>query len=106
MSYFAVSRARGTAWDPTRPMREQDGWDEHAAFMDGLHDEGFVLLGGPLGVGEHVFMLIVEAADADAVRTRLADDPWMPAGMLRYVAVEPWELFLGSLDVPQRQRTP
>ena len=29
-----------------RDMREQDGWDEHAKFMDGLVDEGFILLGG------------------------------------------------------------
>jgi hypothetical protein len=29
-------------------MREQEGWDEHARFMDALVDDGFVLLGGSL----------------------------------------------------------
>ena len=29
-------------------MREQDGWDEHARFMNGLVDDGFIVLGGPL----------------------------------------------------------
>jgi hypothetical protein len=32
-------------------MREQDDWDAHAGFMDGLVDDGFVLLGGPVGDG-------------------------------------------------------
>jgi hypothetical protein len=32
-------------------MREQDAWDEHAAFMEALVDDGFVVLGGPIGEG-------------------------------------------------------
>jgi hypothetical protein len=29
-------------------MDEQQGWREHADFMNGLYADGFVLLGGPL----------------------------------------------------------
>jgi hypothetical protein len=32
----------------SRPLREQQRWDEHAAFMDGLADDGFVLWAGGL----------------------------------------------------------
>ena len=50
--YFLVKHVPGPAWDPARPRREQDGWDEHAAFMDGLVAEGVIVLGGPVGAGE------------------------------------------------------
>ena len=66
--------------------REQDGWDRHATFMDQLVDEGFVLLGGPVGDGA---LLVIAAETEDAVRERLARDPWKPSGHLRTAAVEP-----------------
>lgn len=55
--------------------REQHALDEHAAFMDGLVDDGFVILGGPIGDGERV-LLVVEATDERAIKTRLGEDPW------------------------------
>jgi hypothetical protein len=30
-------------------MREPEGWPEHAEFMNGLAEEGVVVLAGPLG---------------------------------------------------------
>ena len=47
--FAVVQRQRGPAWDLSRPMEEQVGWAEHAAFMNGLVDRGFVALGGPVG---------------------------------------------------------
>jgi hypothetical protein len=49
---YLVERGKGPAWDHARGRREQAGWDEHAAFMDGLVEEGFVVLGGPVGEGD------------------------------------------------------
>jgi uncharacterized protein len=54
-------------------MREQDGWDEHARFMDALVAEGFILLGGPLE-GDHDVLHVVEASSHEAVHARLAED--------------------------------
>jgi hypothetical protein len=51
MATFAVRLVHGPGWDPSRQIRDQDGWDEHAAFMDGLVDDGFIILGGPAGDG-------------------------------------------------------
>jgi uncharacterized protein YciI len=76
-------------------MREQDGWDDHAAFMDALAAERFVLLGGPVGDGERRFLLVVDAANESEIAARLDEDPWMPAEMLRLVDVQPWTLLLG-----------
>jgi uncharacterized protein YciI len=73
--FFIVLRRRGPLYDASRPMEEQADWPAHAAFMDGLVDAGFVILGGPLA-DEHRVVLAVEAESEDAVRATLALDPW------------------------------
>jgi uncharacterized protein YciI len=93
VSPFAVIRGRGSAWDASREMREQDRWDEHARFMDTLAAEGFVILGGPLGDGERI-LLVVEAESERAVYARLESDPWTPMDLLRVTSVEPWEILV------------
>jgi hypothetical protein len=60
--------------------------------MDALTDEGVVVLGGPVGDGEHV-LFVVEVGSQAAIRTRLADDPWS-RDMLRIESVEPWSVWL------------
>jgi uncharacterized protein YciI len=92
--YFLVTRAHGPSWDATRARREQRGWDAHAAFMDVLVEERFVVLGGPVGEGDgHSALLLVEADSEADVRARLADDPW-GEDMLATESVEPWTIFL------------
>lgn len=98
MAVFVVTRAHGQAWDDTLGIREQAGWPEHAVFMEDLVDDGFILLGGPLGNRERA-LLVVEAGDEAEVHARLADDPWTPTDMLWTAAVELWSIWLG--DAPQ-----
>jgi uncharacterized protein len=96
---FAMIRKGGPAWDPARPLREQDAWAEHAAFMDELAEEGFVVLAGPLGAGapEHRVLLIFDADSESAIDARLDADPWTPMGVLETVSVERWSVLLGDL---------
>jgi uncharacterized protein YciI len=94
MTYFAVLREPGPTWDRARPMRRQDGWDGHAAFMDALAGEGVVVLGGPLGVGETQFLIVVDAPDEETVRRRFADDPWESTRRLRTATIQRWEILL------------
>jgi uncharacterized protein YciI len=95
MANFAVRLVHGPSWDRSREIRDQDGWDEHATFMDGLVDDGFIILGGPVGDGEQT-LHVVEAADESDVRARLAADPWSSAGLLEVGAIERWALWLDS----------
>jgi uncharacterized protein YciI len=95
MTHFAVRLVHGSGWDATRPIRDQDGWDEHAAFMDGLVDQGFIILGGPVGSGAET-LHVVEAADEGEITTRLAGDPWASAGLLEVGSIERWALWLDS----------
>jgi len=73
--FLVVLQRSGPEWDASRPLEEQSGWPAHAAFMDGLVEAGFVVLGGPL-VDEHRVVHVVEAESEDAVRDTLARDPW------------------------------
>jgi uncharacterized protein YciI len=95
MATFAVTTVHGPGWDDTRPIRQQQAWDEHAAFFDGLVGEGFIIIGGPLGNGERT-LHAVEAADENQIRARLAEDPWAAMGLLRVGSIEPWSLWLDS----------
>jgi uncharacterized protein YciI len=98
MALFAVIRSRGPAWDHSRPLEAQVDWDGHAAFMNGLQAEGFVRLGGTLDDTPDT-LLIVEAEKADAIRARLAADPWSRSDLLRVIQITPWTLRLGTLPV-------
>jgi uncharacterized protein YciI len=84
---------RGGPWDWSRDMREQDLWNEHAAFMNALVDDGFIVLGGPLDNGRDAFH-VVDAASEQDVRARFAEDPWARNGMLTVKSVERWTILL------------
>ena len=102
MANFAVRLVHGPGWDSSRQIRDQRGWAEHAAFMDGLVDDGLIILGGPVGDGEQT-LHVVEAADETEIRARLAADPWAAAGLLRIGTIEPWAFWLDSRpDKPAR----
>lgn len=98
MPLFVVVHEQGPGWVEGRPMREQPGWTAHAAFMNALEAERWVVLGGPLRGGRrHRAMLVVQGPDEPTVRARLDPDPWYLNGVLRPVSFEPWELLLGRL---------
>jgi len=95
MFHVVVTRS-GPEWQPGRPLEEQTGWGEHAAFMDGLVDAGFVVLGGPLS-DECRVVHAVEAESADAIRETLRRDPWSETH-LQVESVEPWTIRLDGRD--------
>ena len=92
---FIVVQAKGPSWDPTRLRREQALWDEHAAFMDQLTAEGFIVLGGPLGEGDgEDALLVINAPDEDAIIATSKNDPWIKAGILEIKTIQRWTIFL------------
>ena len=99
MTFFVVLRRTGPRWDPALPLEEQSGWPEHASFMDGLVDEGFVVLGGPLSDEQRV-VLAVEAESEDEVRTTLARDPWSET-VLHLDTIDAWTIRLDGRSASQ-----
>jgi uncharacterized protein YciI len=92
--FIAISSA-GPNRDPSKGTREQPFWDEHAAFIDQLVDEGFILMGGPL-VDEGGALLIVNANDENEVREKLKNDPWFEKDILKLEAVKRWQIFIDA----------
>lgn len=53
MSLYAVIREAGPAWTDGKGAFEQPAVNDHAAVMNALAGEGFVLFVGPLAGSEH-----------------------------------------------------
>ena len=86
---------RGGPWDWSAELREQRQWTEHANFMNGLVDQGLILLGGPLA-GDKETLHVVTTIDEDEIRARFGEDPWAKNGMLRIVSIERWTILLDA----------
>ncbi len=102
--FLVVLHRSGPDYDPSLPLEEQSGWPEHAAFMDGLVEDGFIVLGGPLS-DEHRVVHAVEAESPDAVRAVLGNDPWSGSHLL-VDAIEPWTIRLDAMRPPTADRPP
>ena len=92
-TFLVLLGQAGPSWDPSLSLEEQSGWQEHARFMDGLVDDGFLVLGGPLP-GRRVAH-VVEADSVDTVRTTLAADPWSGSHLV-VASIEPWTIRLDA----------
>jgi uncharacterized protein YciI len=94
MMFHVVIHRSGPEWDASLPLEDQSGWAEHAAFMDGLVEQGFIVLGGPLA-DEHRVVHAVEAESEDEVRDTLGRDPWSGTH-LKVDTIDPWTIRLDA----------
>ena len=100
--FVVVVRRSGPEWDPSRPLEEQSGWPAHAAFMDGLVDAGFIVLGGPLAAGDRV-VHVVDAESEEAIRATLAADPWTDTHLV-IDSIDRWNIQLDGRRRPDLGR--
>ena len=99
MSLYAIIREAGPGWTDGKGAFDQPGASDHAAFMNVLADEGFVLFAGPLAGSEQArirVLLIVDAPSESEIHRRLADDPWARMPLLVTTSTEPWNLLVGA----------
>jgi len=90
---FVIISTAGPSRDLSKGTREQQFWDEHAAYIDKLVDDGFILMGGPFP-DEGGAMLIVNANDEAEIRGMLDKDIWYQRGILELVSIKRWEIFI------------
>ena len=98
MTTYAVEREAGPSW-ADGGIFDQPAVTDHAAFMNTLADEGFVVFGGPLAgteTGRVRVLLAVNAESERDIRSRLADDPWEVTEQIRTVRVDPWTILVGQ----------
>jgi uncharacterized protein YciI len=94
VTYFVVLRRLGPSWDPSQPLEAQADWPQHASFMDGLVEQGFVVLGGPFADEQRV-VLVVEASSEAEVHAVLDRDPWSGSHLV-VDSVDRWTIRLDS----------
>jgi len=92
--FLVILRRSGPEYEHSKPLEEQSGWLDHAAFMDGLVDGGFIVLGGVLG-DEVRTAHAVEASSEDEIRERLAQDPWSGSHLV-VDSIDAWTIRLDA----------
>jgi uncharacterized protein YciI len=92
---YLVFRDPGPSWVRGVPTREQPLWDEHAAFMDRILEQGRIVLAGPYADFSRA-LIIVQANSAKEALALLNDDPWEKAGILVPGEVVEWRIYLDS----------
>ena len=92
--FLVILRRSGPDYDLARPLEEQSGWRAHAAFMDQLVDDGFIVLGGPLADEVRTAHAVRAGSEAE-VRSTFARDPWSGSHLV-IESVEPWTIRLAA----------
>lgn len=92
---FVLLWDAGPAWTPGKTSREQAYWDDHAAFMDRLFEQGLVIQGGPFADGTGALM-IVQAADEREVADIFARDPFVVHDIFTLNRLKQWHIFLDA----------
>src|ERR1700740_2753825 len=90
---FIVISSAGPNRDFSKGTREQPFWDEHAAFIDHLVEQGFILMDGPLE-DEGGSLLILNVKDEKEAREKLKKDPWLHHGILKQQSIKRWQIFI------------
>ena len=86
----------GPNWDSSKGVREQQLWDEHARFVDGLFERGLVMLAGPFAPDGTGALVILNVETADEARAIYAEDPWAHQQILLTEQAKEWAIFLDS----------
>ena len=100
MNHVALIMKPGPKWDPTKGVREQEYWDDHARFVDDLFDRGLIMLAGPFvpeGTGALVILNVETTEEAQAL---YANDPWAHQGILHIADAKEWTIFLDATKSP------
>jgi uncharacterized protein YciI len=92
---FLVFRDPGPSWVPGVPTRQQPLWDDHAAFVDRIFEQGRIVLAGPYADCSRA-LIIVKARDAKEAEALFREDPWEKAAILVPGEVVEWTIFLDA----------
>jgi hypothetical protein len=76
---------------------DQDGWEEHAEFIDDLIERGIFVMGGPYAdnSGSHT---LLEGVSADEARELVLRDPFVANGVFELENVQAWNVYVDELS--------
>jgi uncharacterized protein YciI len=85
----------GPTWTTGAPD-EQPGWEEHAAFVDGLIQRGIFVMGGPLSDNSGSLSLL-QAVGVEEARELVLRDPFVANGVFELEDVSAWNVWVDEL---------
>jgi uncharacterized protein YciI len=92
--FLVTLRRSGPDYDRSKPLEQQLGWEDHAAYMDQLVDDGVIVLGGPLS--DEVRTAHAVRADSESdVRAIFARDPWSGSHLV-VDSIDAWTIRLST----------
>lgn len=68
---------------------------DHLAYMTGLHEQGLVVMAGPVGDGGGALVVLRVESEED-VQQIIADDPYTAAGVSAGHVIRPWTVAIGG----------
>jgi len=92
---FAAFVHRAEAWDHALPPQQQAGFPDHAKFVGELEASGFIAQAGLMQPSNDV-LFVFRADSEQAVRERMAQDPWQRDGHARLGRVEEVQFRIGA----------
>ena len=92
---FVALVERTALWDHSKEAYEQDGFADHAAYMGGLEQEGFIAMAGLMTPSDHILFVFV-ADSEEEVRARMAQDPWQQSGQAALIRLEEAQFRIGD----------
>ncbi len=99
MKHIAVISKIGANRVLGKPSQEQPLWNEHAAFMNNLDDQGYVYLAGPFADGSGA-LLILNIEDEASALALMQNDPWALNDIQSPESVKEWLILMDSRDKP------
>jgi len=85
----------GPTWD-SGSVRDQPGWDAHAAFVDELVERGTMVMGGPFS-DDSGSMILLEGVDSSAAEQLFDADPFVENGVFVLDEIREWTIFVDEL---------
>ena len=92
---IVVRVTAGPAWADGGPPEAQPGWDEHAAFVDELVEQGTFVMGGPLN-DYSGSLVILEGITRDEARALMEKDPFVCNGVFVIEDIKEWTVYVDS----------
>ena len=92
---YLVFRKPGPSWVRGVPTREQPLWDEHAAFIDRLFEQGRIVMAGPYADCSRA-LIIVQAGSVTEASALFREDPWTEKRILVDSEIVEWTVFVDA----------
>jgi len=93
--YLAVVLSQGSMWDTHKSRDEQEGMQEHRAYMRSLFERGEILLGGPF-LDRPGGVAVYQTKTLEEAEKLAGADPGVRSGLIR-AEVTRWRMGVGAV---------